>query len=447
MSKEFNRNKNNDRPTKSPYRGNTNRSAANNTSSSNRQKGFRAADKPVDESRPVRKSYSEESKPTRSYGETNKGSEKPFKPSKFESKAGNKNNFAKSSKTWDNERPVKKYSDRPSSDDQQTKPDAYKGKANSWFKKSNDLNSESTNSSDRAVRKNWDSGRPVQKYDNKGSKYSPENFRKSKDRFAENENTKPKRARISTAKKAPAEESDLQFGSVRLNKYIANAGICSRREADVLIETGAITVNGKIVSELGYKVSATDIVAYGGQGIRREKNVYLLLNKPKDYITTADDPLERKTVMHLIKGACKERVYPVGRLDRNSTGLLILTNDGELTKKLTHPRYEKKKIYHIELDRPLKKEDMHKILEGVELEDGMVHVDEISYVTGASSKKEVGIELHSGKNRVIRRIFEHLNYEVKKLDRVFFAGLSKKDLPRGKWRFLTDREVAMLNAR
>ena len=208
-----------------------------------------------------------------------------------------------------------------------------------------------------------------------------------------------------------------------------------------------ITVNGKIVSELGYKVSATDIVAYGGQGIRREKNVYILLNKPKDYITTADDPLERKTVMHLIKGACKERVYPVGRLDRNSTGLLIMTNDGELTKKLTHPRYEKKKIYHIELDRPLTKDDMNKILEGVELEDGMVHVDEISYVTGAESKREVGIELHSGKNRVIRRIFEHLSYDVKKLDRVYFAGLSKKDLPRGRWRFLTEREVAMLNSK
>ncbi len=292
-------------------------------------------------------------------------------------------------------------------------------------------------------RKFSDNKRPIKRYENKGSKYSPENF------AASNEGEpigKPRRTRVSSKPKQ-SEEGDLQFGTVRLNKYIANAGICSRREADVLIETGSITVNGKIVSELGYKVGPTDIVAYGGQGIRKERNVYILLNKPKDYITTADDPMERKTVMHLIKGACKERVYPVGRLDRNSTGLLILTNDGELTKKLTHPRYEKKKIYHIELDRPLAKADMEQILEGVELEDGMVHVDEISYVTGAETKREVGIELHSGKNRVIRRIFEHLGYDVKKLDRVYFAGLSKKDLPRGRWRFLTEREVAMLNSK
>jgi 23S rRNA pseudouridine2605 synthase len=359
-----------------------------------------------------------------------------FKPR--EEKAGSER------KSWDTDRPKKAYSSDFKSREEKTG-----SERKSWDadrpKKNFSSNTESSERNSGGEKNYRNTNRPIKKFENKGSKYSPENFSSSPENI---EDGKPRRARITaTKRKNSVDENDVQYGTVRLNKYIANAGICSRREADVLIETGAITVNGKIVSELGYKVSATDIVAYGGQGIRREKNVYLLLNKPKDYITTADDPLERKTVMHLIKGACKERVYPVGRLDRNSTGLLILTNDGELTKKLTHPRYEKKKIYHIELDRPLTKEDMNKILEGVELEDGMVHVDEISYVTGAASKKEVGIELHSGKNRVIRRIFEHLNYDVKKLDRVYFAGLSKKDLPRGRWRFLTDREVAMLNSK
>jgi 23S rRNA pseudouridine2605 synthase len=347
-------------------------------------------------------------------------------------------------KTWSNDRPKKPYT--PDSKSRESSGGDKKNWSSDRPKRSYTADDSPRERSKGGERKNWDSNRPIKKFENRGSKYAPENFASAPSENSES--AKPRRARVSTTKKKPeVEESDLQYGSVRLNKYIANAGICSRREADVLIETGAITVNGKMVNELGYKVSATDIVAYGGQGIRREKNVYILLNKPKDYITTADDPLERKTVMHLIKGACKERVYPVGRLDRNSTGLLIMTNDGELTKKLTHPRYEKKKIYHIELDRPLTKDDMNKILEGVELEDGMVHVDEISYVTGADSKREVGIELHSGKNRVIRRIFEHLNYDVKKLDRVYFAGLSKKDLPRGRWRFLTEREVAMLNSK
>jgi len=235
-----------------------------------------------------------------------------------------------------------------------------------------------------------------------------------------------------------------QTGTVRLNKFISNAGICSRREADMLISTGVITVNGKIVTELGYKIKPTDIVHYGGESIRREKNVYLVLNKPKDYLTTMDDPDQRKTVYDLIRNACNERVYPVGRLDRASTGVLLFTNDGDLTKKLTHPKYEKKKIYHVVLDKPLKRADMDKIAEGVTLEDGDVKADEIHYVAGAASKKEVGIELHSGKNRIIRRIFESLEYKVMKLDRVYFAGITKKDLPRGRWRFLTEKEIAML---
>lgn len=233
-------------------------------------------------------------------------------------------------------------------------------------------------------------------------------------------------------------------GLIRLNKYIANAGICSRREADELISTGAVAVNGKVITEMGYKVKPGDEVQYGGETIRPEKNVYILLNKPKDYITTVDDPEKRKTVLELIAGACKERVYPVGRLDRSTTGVLLLTNDGGLTKLLTHPRYLKKKIYHVTLDKVLKSADLDKIAEGLVLEDGPIKVDEISYVEGAESKKEVGIEIHSGKNRIVRRIFESLGYDVVKLDRVYFAGLTKKDLPRGKWRFLSQKEISML---
>ncbi|HEV7230985.1 MAG TPA: pseudouridine synthase [Bacteroidia bacterium] len=244
----------------------------------------------------------------------------------------------------------------------------------------------------------------------------------------------------SFASPSPANEEGL----IRLNKYIANAGICSRREADKLIETGVISVNGKIVTELGFKVSATDEINFGGQLLRKEKAVYILLNKPKDYITTLDDPEGRKTVLELIHNATKERVYPVGRLDRNTTGLLLLTNDGDLTKKLTHPRYGVKKIYQVTLDKALSKGDMQKIADGFELEDGPVKADDISYVGDGKDKNEVGIQLHSGRNRIVRRVFEHLGYDVVKLDRVYFAGLTKKDLPRGRWRLLTALEVSML---
>lgn len=233
-------------------------------------------------------------------------------------------------------------------------------------------------------------------------------------------------------------------GTIRLNKYIANAGICSRREADELIKAGAVSVNGKIITEMGYKVKPGDVVNYGGQTIRQERKVYILLNKPKDYITTVDDPQKRKTVLDLIKGACKERVYPVGRLDRNTTGLLLLTNDGDLAKKLTHPSSGVKKIYHVVTDKSVSKQDLIKLTEGLRLEDGFVKADNADYVETANSKKEIGIELHSGKNRIVRRMMEHLGYKVVKLDRVVFAGLTKKDLPRGRWRFLTEKEIGML---
>ena len=230
---------------------------------------------------------------------------------------------------------------------------------------------------------------------------------------------------------------------VRLNKYIANSGICSRREADEYIKAGLIKVNGVVVTEMGIKVGPTDEVKYNDSRIKNERKVYVLLNKPKDYITTVNDENDRKTVMELIGNACKERIYPVGRLDRNTTGLLLLTNDGDLAKKITHPKYEKKKIYLVSLDKNLKSADKEKIASGINLEDGFIKADSISYAN-ADDKKEIGVEIHSGRNRIVRRIFESLDYKVLKLDRVYYAGLTKKNLPRGKWRFLSEKEISML---
>jgi 23S rRNA pseudouridine2605 synthase len=231
--------------------------------------------------------------------------------------------------------------------------------------------------------------------------------------------------------------------AIRLNKYLSNAGVCSRREADVLIQTGVITVNGNIVTELGYKIAPTDVIQCNGETINAEKKRYVLLNKPKGFITTMDDPQGRKTVMSLVRSACRERIYPVGRLDRETTGLLLFTNDGDLAKKLTHPRYQARKIYHVELNKPVKSEDLEKLLRGVDLEDGKSKADKASYVEGGNSR-EVGIEIHSGKNRIVRRMFESLGYTVVKLDRVVFAGLTKKDLPRGMFRHLSEDEVSFL---
>ena len=232
--------------------------------------------------------------------------------------------------------------------------------------------------------------------------------------------------------------------SIRLNRFLSNAGICSRREADEYIKAGVVTVNGEVVTELGSKVKMTDKVLFHDQLIKSEAKVYILINKPKDCVTTSEDPQERYTVMDLIKGACNERVYPVGRLDRNTTGVLLLTNDGDMAARLTHPKYNKKKIYHVFLDKPLTKADMEAIANGITLEDGEIHADSISYVE-EGDKKQVGIEIHSGRNRIVRRIFEHFGYKVEKLDRVYFAGLTKKNLPRGKYRFLTEKEISMLN--
>ena len=230
---------------------------------------------------------------------------------------------------------------------------------------------------------------------------------------------------------------------IRLNKFLANAGVCSRREADEFITAGVVSVNGEVVTELGTKIKRSDVVKFHEEPVSIERKVYVLLNKPKDTVTTSDDPQERRTVMDLVKGACNERIYPVGRLDRNTTGVLLLTNDGDLASKLTHPKFLKKKIYHVQLDKNLAKADMDQIAAGIQLEDGEIHADAISY-TDDFKKDQVGIEIHSGKNRIVRRIFESLGYKVIKLDRVFFAGLTKKGLRRGDWRYLTEAEVNYL---
>ncbi len=230
---------------------------------------------------------------------------------------------------------------------------------------------------------------------------------------------------------------------IRLNKFLANAGVCSRREADEFITAGVVSVNGTVVTELGTKVKRTDEVKFHEQSVSIERKVYVLLNKPKDYVTTSDDPQNRKTVMDLVKNVCRERIYPVGRLDRNTTGVLLFTNDGELASKLTHPKFLKKKIYHVTTDKNVTAADMRQIAEGITLEDGEIRADAIDYAS-PTDKKQIGIEIHSGKNRIVRRIFEALGYRVVKLDRVLFAGLTKKNVRRGDWRFLTEQEVNML---
>ena len=289
--------------------------------------------------------------------------------------------------------------------------------------------------------------------------YGSDNFEERKPRRSYDEDTwedkKPRRKRSDddfesrpsdrrrTAKK-PDKKEKTEKGAIRLNRYIARSGICSRREADELIATGEVKVNGVLVTEMGVKVTSADKVHVSDQLISFERPVYLLLNKPKGYITTTDDPMKRKTVMELVGDACKEHILPVGRLDRNTTGVLLFTNDGEMAKKLTHPSGNVRKVYHVHLDKPLTKKDLLDIANGVELDDGFIKPDVITYVGNGEDKKEIGMELHSGRNRIVRRIFEQLGYDVVKLDRVIFANLTKKDLRRGHHRFLTEQEVSWL---
>jgi len=274
---------------------------------------------------------------------------------------------------------------------------------------------------------------------------SSSNKSKSKKDSGEGVNSRDKRKYIEFKQRMKKGDPLPSFNedAIRLNKYLSNAGVCSRREADVLIQTGVITVNGEIINELGYKIKPNDVVQYDGETINAEKKRYVLLNKPKGFITTMDDPRGRKTVMSLVKKACRERIYPVGRLDRETTGLLLFTNDGDMAKKLTHPRYQARKIYHVETDKQIKKEDLEKLLSGVVLEDGKTQCDKANYVEGGTYH-EAGVELHSGKNRIVRRLFEALGYKVVRLDRVQFASLTKKDLPRGMYRHLTEHEIAFL---
>lgn len=277
--------------------------------------------------------------------------------------------------------------------------------------------------------------RLMAKSDNKGRR--PSNNFKGGDR------KKPFNKKFSPKPKQNAPRKKSNPDEIRLNRYIANAGICSRREADTYIAAGNVTVNGKAVTEMGYKVKRSDDVRFDGKRLNLEKKEYILLNKPKNFITTTSDEKGRRTVMELISSASNNRLLPVGRLDRNTTGLLLFTNDGDLTKKLTHPKHNVRKIYHVHLDNNLSLGDLHKIEAGLELEDGHISVDSISYIQGAP-KREIGVEIHSGRNRIVRRIFEHLGYNVTKLDRVIFAGLTKKDLPRGHWRPLTEQEIINL---
>ena len=366
---------------------------------------------------------SSESRPRRSFGDASTGSA-----------TGEKRSYTKRDDSSSESRPRKSFGD---------------GERKPYAKRDGDFTEkrESKSFGDRTERKSFFEGdkKTFEKRDSKSFGDRPRKTFDDDKKSYEPKLSKTERVVEKSKKSGPSKTStqkNVSEGAVRLNRYVANSGVCSRREADVLIATGVVTVNGKIVVEMGYKVNPTDVVSYGGVPIKNEIKKYLLLNKPKDYITTMDDPEERKTVMELIRNACKERLYPVGRLDRNTTGILLFTNDGDMTAKLTHPKFLVRKIYHVVLDKRITSEDFRQISEGVELSDGFVKPDALEYV--GEGKSELGIEIHNGRNRIVRRMFEHLGYEVMKLDRVAFAGLTKKDLPRSKFRFLTEKEIDFL---
>ena len=378
----------------------------------------RSFDKSGDGERPVRRSFDRSGdgeRPARKTYERSGDGERPARRSFDNSGDGERPARRSFDKSGDGERPARKPYERSGDGERPAR---------------------------RSFDKSGDGERPARKsYERSGDSERPErrSYERSSDRKS-NYDRKPAKKDYPGSKPNPPSAD----GSMRLNKFLSNSGICSRREADELIVAGAVMVNGVIVAELGTKILPTDKVQYGDEKVRREKLVYVLLNKPKGYITTTDDPYDRNTVMALVADAGRERIYPVGRLDRNTSGLLLFTNDGELATKLMHPSHKVRKVYHVELDKALTKADMLTIGEGIELEDGLALVDEISYVENGSSKKEIGVELHSGRNRIVRRIFESLGYEVVKLDRMVFAGLTKKDLPRGRWRFLSEKEVNFL---
>ena len=287
-------------------------------------------------------------------------------------------------------------------------------------------------------------GRPERTFKGKGEGFKKsEGFKGGRKPMGKSEGYRGK-GKPTSERSYPKYNPNKVTGEIRLNRFVAQSGLCSRREADEFITAGLVSVNGVIVTELGTKVLPTDVVKFNDERLQGEKNVYLVLNKPKGYVTTLEDDHAEKTVMELVEGACKERIYPVGRLDKNSLGLLLFTNDGDITRQLTHPSLRKKKIYEVTLDKPLTRADFEQLAEGITLEDGDIFFDEISYIK--DDKKSVGVEIHSGRNRIVRRMFEHLGYKVTKLDRVYYAGLTKKNLKRGAWRFLTSDEVARLKA-
>ena len=378
----------------------------------------RSFDKSGDGERPARRSFDKS-------GDAERPARRSF------DKAGDSERPARRSfdKSGDGERPPRRSFDK-------------RGDGERPARRSFDKAGDSERPARRSFDKEGDGERPARRsYDKSGDgpRSAPRTYDRGGDRKG-NYDRKP------ATKTYPGSKPGVPSpdGSIRLNKFLSNSGICSRREADELIVAGAVMVNGIVVTELGTKILPTDKVQYGDEKVRREKLVYVLLNKPKGYITTTDDPYDRNTVMALVADAGKERIYPVGRLDRNTSGLLLFTNDGELATKLMHPSHKIRKVYHVELDKALTKADLLKIGEGIDLEDGIALVDEISYDESGSSKREIGVELHSGRNRIVRRIFESLGYDVVKLDRMIFAGLTKKDLPRGRWRFLSEKEVNFL---
>ena len=367
--------------------------------------------------RPYRPRYNSEGgdRPQRSYG-NNAGGDRPYRP-RYNSEGG--------------DRPQRSYGNNAGGD----RP--YRPRYNSEGGDRPQRSYGNNAGGDRPYRPRYNSeggDRPQRSYGNRDSYSRP--IRRTADYDPNAKYSKKKQIEYKEQFVDPNEP-------IRLNKFLANAGVCSRREADEFITAGVVSVNGEVVTELGTKIKRGDEVKFHDQAVSIERKIYVLLNKPKDTVTTSDDPQARRTVMDLVKGACSERIYPVGRLDRNTTGVLLLTNDGDLASKLTHPKYLKKKIYHVHLDKNLTKADMEQIAAGIQLDDGEIQADAISY-TDDFKKDEVGIEIHSGKNRIVRRIFESLGYKVVKLDRVFFAGLTKKGLRRGEWRYLTEQEVNFL---
>lgn len=390
----------------------------------------------------------------RSYGANRENGDRPYRSSynpRF-----NNNNEDRPQRSYGNNRPQRSYGNRPAYGNNEN---GERSSYNPRFNNGNNRpqrsynprfnNNEGGDQAQRAYRPRFNNGGEQQGYGN----------RQPRPRFAPGQqggygrqqgNFRPRTADYNPnakySMKKQIEYKDILTDPnepIRLNKFLANAGICSRREADEFITAGVVSVNGVVVTELGTKIKRTDEVKFHDQPVSVERKVYVLLNKPKDCVTTSDDPQERKTVMDFVKGACKERIYPVGRLDRNTTGVLLLTNDGDLASKLTHPKYLKKKIYHVYCDKNVTKADLDQIVQGITLDDGEIHADAISYASD-TDKSQVGIEIHSGKNRIVRRIFESLGYRVIKLDRVYFAGLTKKGLRRGDWRYLTEQEVNML---